>query len=102
MKKFSEMTNAELDREMQHLIAEQRKKEQAGFYSEANVLEQKFYLAKSYRMNKRLIKPDHTYNVIGEEGKFQVNYLNGVFAWGTIEGSEEERAFPIARLEDES
>jgi hypothetical protein len=99
MKKFSEMDQEELYREMQQLIGESRKKEQAGFISEANILEQKFYLAKSYMMDPQEIEIGQEYHVEGEEETLKVEYLNGVFAWGRFPSSTEEVGFPIGRLE---
>lgn len=99
MKRYSEMTKDELYHEMQKMIGEARKKHQAGFYSEANILEQKYYMAKSYLMDPAEICSGQTYQVAGESKPFHVRYLNGVFAWGTLEGSDEEQAFPIGRLE---
>ncbi len=85
---------------MQQLLAEYRKKDQAGFISEANIYEQKYYVAKSYTMDVNSIKPGDTYRVIGESEPFTVRYLNGVFAWGEMPSSEELKAFPIGRLEE--
>lgn len=99
MKKMSEMTKEELQMEMQRLWALAKKKERAGFISEANVLEQKFYLAKSYTMDPAQIEVGARYRVAGEEGLFTVEYLNGIFAWGTLETDHEKRGFPIGRLE---
>lgn len=93
------MSKEELYSEMQRLIGEARKKHQAGFISEANVFEQKYYMAKSYLMDSDEIMSGQKYKVLGQEGIFKVRYLNGVFAWGTIDSSEEEVAYPIGRLE---
>lgn len=99
MRKYSEMTKEELYAEMQHLLGEGRKKQQAGFISEANILEQKFYMAKSYMMDSDGILSGQEYHVAGEKEPFKVRYLNGVFAWGRFPSSIEEVAFPIGRLE---
>lgn len=99
MKKFNEMTKEELYKAMQELLGDARKKEQAGFYSEANVLEQKYYLAKSYLLSPQEIKIGGRYYVAGEDKPLVVEYLNGVFAWGSLEGETEEKGFPIGRLE---
>ncbi|WP_202080972.1 YfhH family protein [Caldalkalibacillus salinus] len=99
MQRYSDMTKDELYAEMQRLIGEARKKEQAGFISEANILEQKYYMAKSYLLPPEEIHKGQSYGVAGEKGVFTVRYLNGVFAWGTLEGDEEEVGFPIGRLE---
>jgi hypothetical protein len=96
---MSEMSKEELKIEMQRLWALAKKKEQAGFFSEANVLEQKFYMAKSYLMDPNQIEIGGQYRVAGEEGIFTVRYLNGVFAWGKLDTDPEERGFPIGRLE---
>jgi hypothetical protein len=99
MKKYSEMTEQELHSEMQRLLQEGRRKQQAGFPSEANILEQKFYLAKSYLRNPEEIICGQEYCVAGEEEVFKVSYLNGVFAWGKFPSSTEDVGFPIGRLE---
>lgn len=99
MNRYSEMTKLELYTEMQRLIGEARKKHQAGFISEANILEQKYYMAKSYMMNPNEINIGGQYQVAGENGVFHVHYLNGVFAWGRFPHSVEDIAFPIGRLE---
>ncbi|WP_025026977.1 YfhH family protein [Caldalkalibacillus mannanilyticus] len=100
MKRYSEMTQEELFREMQHLLGESRKKHQAGFISEGNILEQKFFMAKSYTLDPQFIEIGKEYTVIGEDEEvFTVLYLNGVFAWGRFPGSTEDVAFPIGRLE---
>lgn len=99
MIRMSEMSREELEREMQRLWAQAKKKERAGFFSEANVLEQKFYMAKSYLMDPSQIEIGGQYRVAGEEGIFTVQYLNGVFAWGQLDSDPEKRGFPIGRLE---
>ncbi|GAA0370150.1 DUF1811 family protein [Bacillus horti] len=99
MSRYSEMSKLELYSEMQKMIGEARKKHQAGFISEANILEQKYYLAKSYMMNPHEINKGGQYHVAGEHGVFHVKYLNGVFAWGRFPHSEEDEAYPIGRLE---
>lgn len=97
-KKYSEMTKEELFAEMQHVLGEKRKKEQAGFISEANILEQKFYMAKSYLTDPETILTGQKYQVEGIKELFSVRYLNGVMAWGKFPSSTEEVAIPIGRL----
>lgn len=99
-KRYSEMTKEELFAEMQHALGEKRKKEQAGFISEANILEQKYYMAKSYLTDPETILAGQRYRVEGMEELFSVRYLNGVMAWGTFPSKpDEEIALPIGRLE---
>lgn len=98
-KRFSEMSKEELDHQLIKLKEAAMKKHQAGFYSEAAVYEQKFYMAKSYLLNPADVIPGKEYKVVGYEQSFLVSYLNGVMAWGRLSGSDEEIAMPIARLE---
>ncbi|MEW9669261.1 YfhH family protein [Ammoniphilus sp. 3BR4] len=97
-RRYSEMTVEELNHELLKLKEASMKKHQAGFFSEAAVLEQKFYMAKSYLLNPADFIPGQTYDVTGYEGKFTIKYLNGIMAWGHFDSSQEELAFPIARL----
>jgi hypothetical protein len=38
------------------------------------------------------------YGIEGESGLFQVEYLNGIYAWGTFNGKTEKEAFPLSLL----
>jgi hypothetical protein len=100
MKRYSEMSREELLAEMQRLREEGMKKHQSGLLteSELQVLEQKYYLAKSYLMDPGEIELERHYKVEGEEEPFFVEYLNGVMAWGTFPSSTEKVAVPIGRL----
>ncbi|RKD21751.1 hypothetical protein BEP19_14095 [Ammoniphilus oxalaticus] len=97
-KRFSEMSKAELDRQLLHLKESAMKKHQAGFYSEAAVYEQKFYFAKSYLIDTTRFQVNTEYYVIGEEQPFTLHYIRGRMAWGHFADSTEEIAFPIAKL----
>ncbi|HJV46249.1 MAG TPA: YfhH family protein [Bacillota bacterium] len=97
-KRFSEMSKEELEQALIKYKEGAMKKHQAGFFSESAILEQKFYMAKSYLLNPSTFIPGKEYQVVGYEGPFTITYLNGVMAWGTFAGSEEEIAFPISRL----
>ncbi|WP_134703944.1 YfhH family protein [Ammoniphilus sp. YIM 78166] len=97
-KRYSEMTKEELDYELLKLKEASMKKHQAGFFSEAAVLEQKFYMAKSYTLDPSRYLPGQAYQVTGYEGDFTISYMNGVMAWGHFKDSSEEVAFPIGRL----
>lgn len=94
------MTREELFAEMQRCLGEKRKKEQAGFISEANILEQKYYMAKSYLTDPSTIVTGEYYRVEEMDDLFFVRYLNGVMAWGYFESNpDEEAALPIGRLQ---
>lgn len=92
------MSKAEIAYELERLQAEWKKKKESGYISEANILEQKIYLAKAYTMDPEEIQLNQDYEVEGESTLFHVEYLNGVFAWGKFAGSEEEVGVPISRL----
>ncbi|WP_051331088.1 DUF1811 family protein [Aneurinibacillus terranovensis] len=102
MKRYSDMTHDEIQSEMQKLRAEGMRKYQAGYISEAAMLETKFFMARSYLRKSDDFMSGQSYTVIGYDEPFYIRYMNGVMAWGHFASSEEERAFPIGRLEDDS
>lgn len=100
MIRYSEMTQQQLQAEMQKLRQESMRKYQAGYISEASILESKFFMARSYLLDPDDYMSGQEYTVIGYEEPFFVRYLNGVMAWGCFRSSDEEKAFPIGRLEE--
>ncbi|WP_047150443.1 YfhH family protein [Aneurinibacillus tyrosinisolvens] len=100
MIRYSEMSREELQAEMQKLRAEGMRKYQAGYISEASILETKFFMARSYMLNPDDYPSGQEYIVVGYDEPFFVRYLNGVMAWGHFSSSTEEKAFPIGRLEE--
>ncbi len=99
-KRYSEMTDYELNQEIASLRDKARKAEQMGMVSELAVYERKIAMAKSYMLNPDDFKPDEIYQIDGDPGSyFKINYMNGVFAWGSrIDGEEKEEALPISLL----
>ncbi len=95
MKRYSQMTPEELNFEIKKLETEHK---QISVESEMMILEQKLNLARSYLLDPNTIQLDSWYHVTGKSGLFHVAYLNGVFAWGTMENSTEQVAFPISLL----
>lgn len=93
------MNREELEAQLLKFKEAAMKKHQAGFFSEAAVYEQKFYLAKSYLLDPQFIQIHTEYSVIGYDQPFVIESINGRMAWGKFTGSHEELAFPIARLE---
>ncbi len=94
------MTEHELRMEISTLNDQAKKAEQLGMINEYAVLERKAVLAKSYLLNPIDFKPNEVYEIEGDPGVlFQIDYMNGVFAWGKrkIDGSQEE-GIPIALL----
>ncbi|SLL36978.1 Protein of uncharacterised function (DUF1811) [Mycobacteroides abscessus subsp. abscessus] len=99
-KRYSMMTEHELRMEISTLNDQAKKVEQLGIVNEYAVLERKAVLAKSYLLNPKDFKANEVYEIEGDPGVlFQIDYMNGVFAWGKrkIEGSQEE-GIPIALL----
>jgi hypothetical protein len=100
MKRYSEMSHDEIQAEMQRLRSESMKKYQAGYLSEAGIMESKYFMARSYLLKPENFPADKEYIVSGYDEPFYVQYLRGVMAWGYFRSSDEQRAFPIGRLEE--
>lgn len=99
-KRYSTMTEYELKQEIAKLHEQARKAEQMGMVSEFAVLERKAIMAKAYLLNPKEFKAKDIYEIDGDPGKyFQIEYMNGVFAWGYRLGeSKETEALPISML----
>ncbi|MFT4413998.1 YfhH family protein [Fredinandcohnia humi] len=99
-KRYSQMTEYELHREIASLKEKARKAEQLGIVNELAVLERKAAMAKAYLLNPKDFKPGDIYEIEGDPGSyFKINYMNGVFAWGSRVGQEDkEEALPISLL----
>lgn len=94
------MTEYELQQEIAKLNEKAKKAEQMGMVNEFAVLERKAVMARAYLLNPKDFKPKEIYEIDGDPGTyFQVEYLNGVFAWGFRLGqSKTEEALPISML----
>lgn len=99
-KRYSDLSEYELQQEIARLNEKARKAEQMGMVNEYAVLERKATMARAYLLNPKDFKPKEIYEIEGDPGKyFQIEYLNGVFAWGYRLGeSKEEEALPISML----
>lgn len=99
-KRYSEMTEYELNQEIASLRDKARKAEQMGMASELAVYERKIAMAKSYMLNPDDFKPGEIYQIEGDPGSFfKIDYMNGVFAWGArLSGAGNEEALPISLL----
>ncbi|MCD1258599.1 DUF1811 family protein [Paenibacillus athensensis] len=92
MKRYSEMSPQEL----QAAIAALEKQMQAAeFPSQLAVLESKLLFARAYALSPTDFPPG-LYAVKDREQPMRVDYLNGVMAWGTMDG--EEISVPISAL----
>ncbi len=99
-KRYSQMSQYELQQEVAHLHEKARKAEQMGMVNEFAVYERKAVLAKAYLLNPDDFIPGEMYAIEGDPGAyFKITYLNGVFAWGhrLVNGKDEE-ALPISML----
>ncbi len=96
MRRFSQMSNEEIQIEISALEKERRELEKKNMLSGIDVVNRRIDFAKSYLIDPETIQIDKPYTITGEEGRFIVRYLNGVMAWGSFEHSREERAFPFA------
>ena len=99
-KRYSELTEYELNQEIASLREKARKAEQMGMVSEYAVLERKAAMAKAYLLNPADFKPGEVCQIEGDPGAyFKIDYMNGVFAWGSrLSGKGREEALPISLL----
>jgi hypothetical protein len=98
-KRYSQMSEYELQQEIRALHEKARKAEQMGIVNELAVYERKIVLAKAYLLSPSDYKPGETYEIEHDPGsKFVIKYMNGMFAWGHRDGNPEEEAFPISML----
>ncbi|MCY0876740.1 MAG: DUF1811 family protein [Firmicutes bacterium] len=95
---LSEMNPQDLQNELVRCQALGKKAMEEGLISEYRVWEQRYYLARSYLMDPQAIILGATYGLADTTGLFIARRLNGVFAYGTVLGENEERGFPIGQL----
>ncbi|MBM6616465.1 YfhH family protein [Bacillus suaedaesalsae] len=101
-KRYSQMSEFELNQEIRTLHEKARKAEQLGMVNEYAVLERKIYMAKAYLLNPDDYKSGEVYEIEQDPGSFfKINYLDGVFAWGSrLNGLDKEEALPISLLKN--
>jgi hypothetical protein len=99
-KRYSELSQYELQQEIATLKEKARKAEQMGMVNEFAVYERKALMAQAYLLNPDDFKPGDICQISGDPGAyFKIDYLNGVFAWGhRLRNGEEEEALPISML----
>lgn len=100
MRLLSQMTLAELQIEMERLRKEAAEKKATGDLVQFGILEQKYFMAKSYFIGTQEFRIGKSYRVYGYELPFTIDYFNGVFAWGRFEGAEEQVGYPVGMLEE--
>ncbi|MFB9759492.1 YfhH family protein [Ectobacillus funiculus] len=99
-KRYSEMSEYELHKEIRELKEKATKAEQMGMINEYEVLTRKMAMAKAYMADINDFQVGETYELLEEPNvHFTITYFNGVFAWGYREGKQEEEAgIPISLL----
>ncbi|MFE8700575.1 YfhH family protein [Cytobacillus sp. FJAT-54145] len=98
-RRYSDMTVSELQQEIANLNDKAKKAEQMGMVSEFAVLERKAIMAKAYLLNPAEYKAGEVYEIEGDPGSFfKIDYMNGIFAWGSRVNSDKEEALPISML----
>ncbi|WP_078551890.1 YfhH family protein [Bacillus alkalicellulosilyticus] len=97
-KRYSEMSEFELQQEIRQLNEKAKKAEQMGMASEFAVYERKVIMAKAYLMDPSQVIAGTTYSFVDEQSTFTVEYMNGRFAWGYRNGSKEIEGIPISLL----
>jgi hypothetical protein len=98
-KRYSEMSEQQLHKEIADLTEKARKAEQLGIVNEYAVLERKIAMAKSYLLDPGKFHKGEAYEVEGDPGStFEIAFMNGTFAWGYRNGGKEQEAFPISML----
>jgi hypothetical protein len=98
VKRYSQMTPEELTNTIEELETQLKEANKNKLESNAAILNQKINLAKSYLIDPKTFKTGWKYEIKGQSGLFQVEYLNGIYAWGTFEGKAEKEAFPLSLL----
>jgi hypothetical protein len=94
MKKlYSQMSRPELQEEIAQARAEM---DEAEFASQRAVAERKLFTAQAYLLDPADYAPG-LYKVDGVQIPFEVEYLNGIMAWGKL-GDGSEASFPISML----
>ncbi|MFB5664225.1 YfhH family protein [Alteribacillus sp. HJP-4] len=97
-KRYSQMTEYELRQEIASLNEKSKKAEQMGMASEFAVYERKKIMAEAYMLDPVDFMSGQRYDLKQENGTFFLKYMNGIFAWGYKDGSEELEAVPISLL----
>lgn len=99
MRLYSQMTLAELQEEMERLRIQADEKKKAGDESQFAILQQKYFMAKSYYVGIDEFRIGRQYRVLDHDQPFTIEYFNGVFAWGRFPDAHEPVGFPVGMLE---
>lgn len=106
MYRYSDYSIEQLREEVGQLKEKALKAEREGKVSKVAIYERKLQIVLSYMMNPEDFQSNDIHEIKGDPGyTFQINYINGVMAWGHRinllgEQHEEQEAIPIALLGD--
>ncbi|WEG12276.1 YfhH family protein [Pullulanibacillus sp. KACC 23026] len=100
-RRYSDMTEFELREEIKVLREKVQQALSMGNTSEMAVYERKSTMAHAYLLDPNDFKQGETYYIKGDEegAPLTIEYLDGVFAWGTRGSANEPVGFPISLLE---
>ncbi|WP_416149024.1 YfhH family protein [Salipaludibacillus sp. HK11] len=97
--KYSRMAMAKLQQEIAELKVKAQKAEQKGMINEFAVYERKMIMAQAYLLDPQDFKSGQKYDFKDDPQEFfDIEYMNGVFAWGYRSGSKELEGVPISIL----
>lgn len=97
--KYSQMRIAELQQNIADLKVKAQKAEQMGMINEFAVYERKMLMAQAYLLDPDDYKPGERYELKDDPNEFfDIDYMNGVFAWGYRKGGVEQEGVPISVL----
>jgi len=95
--KYSQMPMAELQQNIADLKVKAQKAEQMGMINEFAVYERKMLMAQAYLLDPDDFKPGERYELKDAPNEFfDIEYMNGVFAWGYRNGGKEQEGVPIS------
>ncbi|WP_280770147.1 YfhH family protein [Salipaludibacillus daqingensis] len=99
--KFSQMPMAELQQLIADLKVKAQKAEQMGMVNEFAVYERRMLMAQAYLLDPSDFKPGERYEMKDAPDEyFDIDYMNGVFAWGYRNDVPELEGVPISVFGD--
>lgn len=100
-RRYSQMNEFELREEIKNLREKVQQALSMGNTSEMAVFERKASMAEAYLLEPAAFQPGEVYYIKGDDegAPLVIDFIDGVFAWGTRGQSSEQVAYPISLLE---
>ncbi|CAM3901831.1 YfhH family protein [Alkalicoccus chagannorensis] len=96
---YSRMTEEALREEIKELRVAAQKAEAKGMINEYAVHERKILMAEAYLLDPADYEAGAVYSMKDDPAEtFEINYMNGVFAWGYRNSGKKLEAVPISVL----